>query len=45
MLIEALGAQPDRRQHVLPATLIARGSTGPLRRQVQPAVRRIARTP
>jgi DNA-binding LacI/PurR family transcriptional regulator len=45
MLIEALAGQNDVRQLVLPATLIERGSTGPLGRQVLSAERRIASTP
>jgi LacI family transcriptional regulator len=45
ILIDALASGPGRDQHVLPATLVVRGSTGPLGRQPQAASRRIARTP
>jgi DNA-binding LacI/PurR family transcriptional regulator len=45
MLIDVLASGSQRRQHVLPATLVVRGSTGPLHRQARSAERRIARTP
>jgi LacI family transcriptional regulator len=45
MLLDALPSRPDRRQHVLPATLIVRGSTAPLREADQALKRRIASTP
>jgi LacI family transcriptional regulator len=45
LLVDALASRSQRRQHVLPATLVVRGSTGPLRRQGRSADRRIARTP
>jgi LacI family transcriptional regulator len=45
MMIDALASRVDRRRHVLPATLIERGSTGPVRRQTSRADRRIASTP
>jgi DNA-binding LacI/PurR family transcriptional regulator len=45
ILIDALAGRPQRRQHVLPATLVVRGSTGPLRDQPRSADRRMARTP
>jgi DNA-binding LacI/PurR family transcriptional regulator len=44
ILIDALAARPLKRQHVLPATLVVRGSTGPLRAQLRAADRRIAST-
>lgn len=45
MLIDALAAGPQQRRHLLPAALVVRGSTGPLRAQLRAAGRRIARTP
>jgi LacI family transcriptional regulator len=45
-LIDALASRSDPRQHVLPATLVVRGSTAPpTRRQAERVDRRIARTP
>jgi LacI family transcriptional regulator len=45
MLVEALAGRTGVRQHVLPAALVERGSTAPLRRQAVRADRRIASTP
>jgi LacI family transcriptional regulator len=45
MLLDPLPSRPDQRQHVLPATLVVRGSTAPRSGAGQVFQRRIASTP
>lgn len=45
MLLDALASRLDRHQHVLPATLVVRGSTAPMCDAGQAFKRRIASTP
>jgi LacI family transcriptional regulator len=45
MLLDSLASRPDRRQHLLPATLVLRGSTAHPVRSSHASARRIASTP